>query len=305
MTQLRALALAVFAGAALSEKAWCALGLSEAFAEGSRLAEAGSKGLAEAGRRDAIGRRHEPSALAAVLKRMESVEAKSGRPIVLFDIDDTLSLAEGRNRRIVLEFARDPSMRARFGAKLDRLEGVLTGPLAYALSDTLAAYGVTEPEIVSEAQKFWKPRFFHNDYLTEDPAVPGASEYLWQAQRRGIVIYITGRWEEMRPGTEALLRKRGFPMPDGKTVFLFMKPQEAIPDAEYKDAKLAEIPSMGEVVGGFENEPKNANVFKKHFPDSLIVFLDTKHSGAKDAEGKVIQPAPGIPWVADFLGDWR
>lgn len=234
-----------------------------------------------------------------VLARMEHASGDAPA-VVLFDIDDTLTLAEGRNRRILLEFAADPDARARFGAALDALAAVSAGPVRYALTDTLALYGLTATALVEAAQAFWKPRFFRNDYFALDPPVAGAPGFVREVASRGTVVYITGRWEALRPGTEAALRASGFPAPDGKRVLLVMKPDESIPDAAFKDAKLAELKGIGRVVAGFENEPKNVNVFKKHFPDALIVFLNTQHSAAKDTDFRVVEPLPGIPWIADY-----
>jgi len=63
---------------------------------------------------------------------------------------------------------------------------------------------------------------------------------------------------------------------------------------------LKEFAAMGTVVGGFENEPRNVNIFKTAFPEASMIYLDTKHSGKKDASGAVIAPAAGIPRVRDF-----
>ncbi|MBI4425585.1 MAG: hypothetical protein HY554_17775 [Elusimicrobia bacterium] len=268
-----------------------------------RRLDAASRGAgrSSAGLAASPASRYAPQALRDALAAVDAAIAQGRKPIVLFDIDDTLVRASGRTRRILSEFAAEPEMRRKYGAELDKIASPDLAKLAYYVSDSLVNHGVTDAALIEEAGRYWEERFFSNSYLPEDPAIRGAVAYVKAALVKGtIVVYLTGRWEEMRPGTEAGLAKNGFPAPNGRDVLLFMKPTKAMKDSDYKDAKLPEIGRLGVVVAGFENEPKNVNLFKRHFPSGLMIFLDTAHSGSKDSEGRVIAPQASIPWVPDF-----
>jgi hypothetical protein len=242
----------------------------------------------------------DPQALTDLLDRV-SASAKAGvTPLVLFDLDDTLFDTAPRTVRILKEFAADPA-----SAKYPQaagLAGLTSAQVRFSLVDTARAAGVTDPATLDEMTKFWAARFFDNAYLPEDAANPGAVDFVKTVVARGgVPVYFTGRWEAMRPGTEAALKKAGFPAPDGKTVRLEMKPDRKIADDVYKDQRLPELGKLGEVVGGFENEPANVNIFKQRFPSGTMIFVDTRHSDKKDpATGQPFQPRPDVLWVDDF-----
>jgi hypothetical protein len=67
-------------------------------------------------------------------------------------------------------------------------------------------------------------------------------------------------------------------------------------DRAFKDDALADIRSyQGEVVATFENEPGNANMFLRAFPDALHFLLLTICSPEADA------PASSLVQSADFV----
>jgi hypothetical protein len=57
-------------------------------------------------------------------------------------------------------------------------------------------------------------------------------------------------------------------------------------DLGFKRAAVADIRTLGRVVGLFENEPANLNMLHEAFPEAIAVFLETIHS-------------PGAPSVKD------
>lgn len=257
-------------------------------------------------------RPHDPAALDRVLAAVSAASAKAAetgrRPIVLFDIDDTLTHSGARNLRILREFLAQPSVGAAHPADAAKLgKRLQLSSMGYYYADTFAEAGVDNPVLLSELQKFWKVRFFRNDYIPEDPAIPGAVDFVKEvAARGGIVVYLTGRWSaspngSMEPGTLAGLAKAGLPLPDGKDTVLMLKPDDVQSDADFKRDALEAVAARGEVVAGFENEPKNINVFKARFPSAQFVFIDSRTAAEKDpATGKPIDVADGIAWVADY-----
>lgn len=244
-----------------------------------------------------------PAPLDGLVDKVGETRRAGKTPIILFDLDDTLMDTAPRHLRILKEFCAQDAVKNKFPVEVAKIEAELAKDpkVSYSMADTVKAMGVSDKDFLDRLQKFWGPLFFSNDYLTEDAAVPGGPAYAARLKARGAtIIYITGRWEDLREGTEKALRKHGYPMPDGLTVHLMMKPEKTQKDDEYKDAKLKDIAKMGEVIGGFENEPKNINIFQTHFPNGMMFFLETRHSGRTDASGRPVEPNKGVLRTADF-----
>ena len=96
------------------------------------------------------------------------------------------------------------------------------------------------------------------------------------------LIFITGRPEEMEEGTIACLKKHGMPTPGGR-VHLLMKPSAQKDEDLFKRQAHNRIPSLGELIAVFDNEPTHINDYARQFPDALAFWLDTGHSG-RDVE---------------------
>lgn len=243
------------------------------------------------------GPAHEPAALAALLD-LVSESARLGRtPVVLFDLDDTLIDTGYRQRAIIQEYAAQANVQTRFPDAASRMSATRYADLRYNLGDTLQALGVAEiPAILPDLTAFWAARFFENAYLSSlDQANPGGVDFVREVLRRGgKAVYLTGRWEAMRPGTEQSMARMGYPAADGRNVLLMMKPDRAQSDIDFKKVAFEDIAKLGEVVGGFENEPANVNAYQERFRTGLYIFLDTRHSTTAAV------PLPSIYWVGDF-----
>jgi predicted kinase/phosphoglycolate phosphatase-like HAD superfamily hydrolase len=250
-----------------------------------------------------IGHSYQPQALAALLDRVSAAAAAGRTPIVLFDIDDTLVDSGGRTLRILREFLNQPEIRRLYPDESKRLLPRLSlENMRFHFSDTAEEAGIFNKSFVEQFGKFWSARFYRDDYLPEDPANPGAVDFVKAVVARGgTAVYFTGRWEDMRPGTEIALRRNGFPEPDGRRVILAMKPDRAEADDAFKARELPRLGKLGLVVGGFENEPPNVNIFKRQFPSALMIFLNTRSAGQKDpATRQPVAADPSIPWIGDF-----
>lgn len=101
-------------------------------------------------------------------------------------------------------------------------------------------------------------------------------------------------WEEMRPGTVQSMARIGYPAADGRNVVLMLKPIRAQTDIDFKKVAFNDIAQLGQVVGGFENEPATVNAYQERFQSGIYIFLDTRHSTTNAV------PAPSIFWVGDF-----
>jgi hypothetical protein len=242
------------------------------------------------------GSAHQPAALKALLDLVGRTARAGKTPVVMFDLDDTLIDTGYRQMAIIKEYAAQADVRARFPGAADKMGAIRYGDLHYDIGDTLKALGVAETgAILPELTAFWAARFFDNGYLQLDHANPGGVDYVREVLRRGgKAVYLTGRWEAMRPGTAQSMARMGYPPADGQNVILMMKPDRAQSDIDFKKVAFGDIAGLGQVVGGFENEPANVNAYQERFQTGIYIFLDTRHSTTAAV------PLPSIFWIGDF-----
>lgn len=197
------------------------------------------------------------------------------KPIVIFDLDDTLFSTAPRTLRILQEWSRTPAGKPYAAA----LAKVTVGQVGYGFTPNLQAAGV--PKTVWPAvTTFWRDRFFTSQYLQYDTPIPGAVAFVKACQASGArLVYLTGRSQKMQAGTEQTLKTGGFPWdPAGLRTTLIVKTDGALNDLDYKAVEVAVIKQWGTVVGSIDNEPGNDNMFHKLLPDATTIFLDTPHS---------------------------
>lgn len=224
-----------------------------------------------------------------LLAETEAHAAKA--PLVVFDLDDTLFLTANRHLRILREYAGVIETRHPEAASL--LRAIEREKLRYAITDTVKEAGLADA-LAKDLKDFWFARFFKNPYLLEDDVTHGGPAFVEEVVRRGgVAVYMTGRDEGMREGTEGSLRKHGFVL-DGKKGKLFLKPRFDTPDVQFKQECVEKLKSMGLVTGTFENEPAHVNLFAEGFPSARHFLLETKHSG------KPVTPHPAAHRIRDF-----
>ncbi|MDE2141170.1 MAG: hypothetical protein KGJ84_01990 [Elusimicrobia bacterium] len=233
-----------------------------------------------------------PSAQKAALDAvLAGVSALPGA-LVVFDLDDTLFSTNDRHLRILKEYADVVEAKAPEAAAL--LRAIDRERLRYQITETAANAGL-DAALVKDLRDFWFARFFKNPYLLEDSVVPGAPAYCAEVEARGgAIVYVTGRDEGMRDGTEKSFARHGFPEPDGKGVKLVLKPRFDTPDAAFKSEVLGRLGAMGTVAASFENEPLHINLFREAFPKGRHFLLETKHSG------KPVIPHADVLRIKDF-----
>ena len=107
------------------------------------------------------------------------------------------------------------------------------------------------------------------------------------------IVYLTGRDETMRAGTETSLLRYGFPL--GERATLIVKPDFETDDTLFKGDAMKQIRTYGDPVIFLDNEPSNVNRFQDDCPDALVVFVETDHSP------KPATPYEGMPRVKGFL----
>jgi hypothetical protein len=221
-------------------------------------------------------------------------EQGSPTPVVVFDLDGTLMDNRPRTAIILQELADE--LRAEAHSAAERLAAARAEELAYLLSESLKRLGVEHPELVGRAEAFWKARFFTDEYLKHDIAVPGAVAFARACYDVGAtIVYFTGRdLPLMGLGSFQSLRDLGFPIGVVGTE-LVCKPEASIHDEAFKRSEGPKLRRIGQVVAAFDNEPGNCNAFLEMHPDADVVFVDTQH-------------LPGAPRLEDrvhIVGDFR
>jgi beta-phosphoglucomutase-like phosphatase (HAD superfamily) len=214
-------------------------------------------------------------------------------PLVVFDLDGTLYDNRPRTVQILEEYADEVA--DQFPEVAEALAGLTADAVHYLLSDTLRARGLTKVEIVSDATRFWRERFFAEKYLKYDAVKDGAVEFARHCHEAGaVIVYLAGRdVTDLLPGTVTSLRKWGFPVGE-VGVELVLKPDATLSDEAFKRASLPVLRRVGRVVAFFDNEPANCNVARHAWPEALVGLIETQSvPGAPEIE-------PGVETIRDF-----
>jgi len=208
----------------------------------------------------------------------------------VFDLDGCLFDTRYRQITIFREFANRHQCWEIFAVKAEHFTD-------WDLKKPLQRIGLSDEKIEKlypALRKYWGDCFFSDDYVRMDHAMPGALDVVEACYQRGMyIVYLTGRDHNMRRGTEEGLRANGFPY-DKERTLLITKPEFKTQDSEYKKNALGTRAELGTPVLFADNEPVNVNVFKKAYPQSLTVFVETDHSFLKD------RPDPSIPWIRSW-----
>ncbi|MBI4211703.1 MAG: HAD family hydrolase [Deltaproteobacteria bacterium] len=230
------------------------------------------------------------------LNRVINDVKKTGRnAIVVFQLDSTLVDTRPRTIHILQEFGSTHDLPSAYRLQPDDLEH-------RSIEAILKKVGLNKKETektIEPLKSFWKERYFTNDYLRFDVALPGAVAYVKKIIQAGAsVVYVTERSESVREGTERTLTQFGFPM---RRAHLLMKPEEfqgkKDADIKFKKYAVSLIRPMGKVVAVFENEPAHANQYRALLKDTTVIFVDTDHSPRPD------KPRDEFPVINGFLMD--
>lgn len=208
--------------------------------------------------------------LSKLLERSSTV----ANPIAIFDIDSTLLDTHPRNYAILL------AARERYPEIDGAIRRVDPKNLGWNITDALEPYMAVSEELKEKVHRFWKDRFFTNSWVLHDTPYPGASRTVkWITKQAISIIYLTGRDKlNMARGTTDSLETYGFPLgilPNGVFARCLFKPTPGEPDLDFKQRAVEEIRSMGHVVLVVENEPANANVLARSFPEATVLLIDT------------------------------
>jgi hypothetical protein len=237
----------------------------------------------------AVDLRRGPAAAAL----LQTVLDRGRRPgaVVVFDLDSTLLDNKPRQARIMADYGRDFGVPALAGSHPAHWTG-------WDFRQAMRNAGLPHAEIEAHAEPYrarWRERFFTSEHCRLDEAIAGAVPFVQAVYTSGArVLYVTGRHEGMRAGSEACFARLGLPLPHGDAVQLWMKPSLEEEDDAFKARVHAELPRAGVVQAVFDNEPTHVNDYRRSFPEALVIHLATDHSLRE------VLVDPGIPSIADF-----
>jgi hypothetical protein len=208
---------------------------------------------------------------------LAAAEAAGPSGVIAFDLDSTLLDNRPRQAAIVRDFAATHGIPVLASFQAEHL---VTG---FDTREALARAGLDADSIarwLPALRKHWVERFFTSEACLHDVPIRGAGAYARRAHATGVqLVYLTARPERMRPGTEEVLRRFGFPRP-GPGVHLWMKPDDpSVDDEAFKRSAHVRVASLGRLVAAFDNEPGHVNDFRATFPDAEVVLVATGHSG--------------------------
>ncbi len=232
----------------------------------------------------------QPRGLRDIFPLIDAALAKGRLPICVFDLDSTLFSTAPRNLAILREFVNaNASAHPNLAHVADRIG---LDDMGWNVHEDLLRFGYSEAGVLTALKGFWFERFFRDEYLAHDTPVPGAAAFVHACHARGALIYyLTGRHVGgMEIGSVRSLRDQGFPFWRGRCV-LHLKPSFEMNDSTFKQEAVLDIRSYhGEVCATFENEPGNANMFLRAFPEAIHVLLETIHSpGAEEGSASLVR----------------
>jgi hypothetical protein len=227
-----------------------------------------------------------------VLDRILAVaDAAPERAVGVFDLDGTVFDTRPRIVHLLRELAGRQGFWDLYRIQTHHLRD-------WDLRRSMARAGIADDRAAAmepTVRQWFMQKFFDGDYVLHDHAFPGASAMVWACYRAGLqIVYLTGRHEEMRRGTERALLRSGFPYERPGT-HLVVKPDMATDDTEFKDEALREVQTWGPPVLFVDNEPSNVNLFHERHPEALTVFFESDHSPLP------VRPDPALPRIQGWL----
>lgn len=236
--------------------------------------------------------------LQEIIQHSKSSQQQGLKTLAVFDLDSTLFDVLPRVQQILIEFAKDPAIQARFPEVSEILHGIQVHRKDWGVQEALHRAGLADHKDLGHVLRdYWQQRFFSNEYLEYDLPYDGAVSFVQELAAAGAQIaYLTGRdVARMGVGTSHILKKWGFPVHDKAVPAL--KPHKEMDDAFFKVKWFAAQPlQQFSKVWFFENEPLNIHMVRRAFPQVEMVFIESTHSGRA--------PEPtDVPRILHFLMD--
>jgi hypothetical protein len=225
-----------------------------------------------------------------LVEALARARAAAPAGVAVLDLDGTLLDNRPRQARIAQDYGRAAGLPPLVEARAEQWGGwdLEAGLVASGLAPALARRHRTA------FLRFWAERFFTSAYCTFDVPLPGAPGFARALAAVGArVAYVTGRPSRMEDGTLHVLRRHGFPLPDGVRTRLLMKPGDLEDDA-WKALARGVVEGFGPPAVAFDNEPAHVNAYARAWPGAYAVHVDTDHSP------RPVDVLAAVPSIADF-----
>jgi len=211
--------------------------------------------------------------------RIKKVLANHQRPLVVFDVDDTLVDCRYRKSVVFKDFASQPEIQKKWPVESQKLLNHNWQNICYLVNDNLKCIGVTDKDFGKAVYDFWFKHYFTYPYLVLDRAFPRAPEFVKRCEAMGAhIVYLTARDHlGMYQGTIEALKNLDFPM-HAPHIHVMLKPEISMNDHHFKVGALEQIASLGEVVASFENELINLNAMAERFPEAGMYWRKTLYA---------------------------
>lgn len=211
--------------------------------------------------------------------------------VVVFDLDDTLMDLRYRGMGFYSEMAKDPDMQKKFPKETKTLlDGLNLDVVGYTPDITLAGVGLLKSEYLgfsNEADSYFGSHAFTSAALAWDKPVAGAVDFVNDLFNKGaVIVYLSGRSENVQDASENSLKKLGFPIGVANTA-MFLKPEGSKGNtSDFKGKAGTEIQKLGTVVGVFDNEPANLVQIRKLWgaKSAKLFFVNTQWAGYRMEE---------------------
>ncbi len=221
----------------------------------------------------------------------EFVKSVKKGEVVVFDLDDTLMDLRYRGMGFYAEMAKDADLQKKFPKETQMLlDGLNLDVVGYTPEITLAGVGLLKSEysaFAAEADAYFGSHAFTSSALSWDKPVAGAVDFVKDLFNKGaVIVYLSGRSENVQDASERSLKKLGFPIGVAGTA-LFLKPEGSKgKTSDFKGKVGVEIQKLGAVVGVFDNEPANLVEIRKVWgaKSAKLFFVNTQWAGYKMEE---------------------
>ena len=212
-------------------------------------------------------------------KALLIAEREKEKALFIFDLDSTLFCMKYRTQAIIQDCIQNESFYTQFPKQIKTIQKVEVTERDWSITEIMSRYGFSPKEAcVVAMEKFWRKRFFKNDYLHLDKPYKGCVSFIQHISKfNSKIFYLTARNKKnMFEGTAQSLKKWNFPLEDEK--HLFMKEDTDTTDSDYKTKQLQKLSKKHEIIVFFENEPVILNQVARTIPGIHLFWLNSTHS---------------------------
>lgn len=234
-----------------------------------------------------------------LLSKIRHMVSVGHKPIVIFDIDDTIIDCRYRKLAVFKSFCSNHDILSRFPNECKVIHAATLESIHYKVADCMKHLGINNDEFYRRLEVYWRQHYFTDYYSANDVPFPNSETYVTQCYEHGAhIVYLTGRAEsEMRQGTLDMINQSQFPKL-GDLVTLMMKPSGSLSDLAYKSQCLHDIASIGTVVASFENELPNLNKMAEFFSGAKMYWRKTCYAPNPPKPHPRIEIMPHFPDLA-------